>query len=197
MLGLDDSTAGLLAGAYGLGLAIGGVTQTGLAHRRRLAPVVLAGALLFGLAELAVAFLGSLAPAFVMLALAGLGVSLVLVSSRTLLQRGTDRLVLARVLAVQEGVHLMGLTLGAVVGPIAVIALGPQLAFLPFGLFIIAVGLLSFPAIRSHGRLRPASPARGRAAVQGALPRCAARPMSWSTWPRPRTGRRSPRRSRS
>ena len=149
VLGLDDSTAGLLAGAYGLGLAIGGVTQTGLAHRRRLAPVVLGGALLFGLAELAVAFLGSLAPAFVMLALAGLGVSLVLVSSRTLLQRGTDRLVLARVLAVQEGVHLMGLTLGAVVGPIAVIALGPQLAFLPFGLFIIAVGLLSFPAIRS------------------------------------------------
>ena len=149
VLGLDDSTAGLLAGAYGLGLAIGGVTQTGLAHRRRLAPVVLGGALLFGLAELAVAFLGSRAPAFVMLALAGLGVSLVLVSSRTLLQRGTDRLVLARVLAVQEGVHLMGLTLGAVVGPIAVIALGPQLAFLPFGLFIIAVGLLSFPAIRS------------------------------------------------
>ena len=149
VLGLDDSTAGLLAGAYGLGLAIGGVTQTGLAHRRRLAPVVLAGGLLFGVAELAVAFLGSLAPAFVMLVLAGLGVSLVLVSSRTLLQRGTDRLVLARVLAVQEGVHLMGLTLGAVVGPIAVIALGPQLAFLPFGLFIIAVGLLSFPAIRS------------------------------------------------
>jgi CRP-like cAMP-binding protein len=43
----------------------------------------------------------------------------------------------------------MGLTLGAVVGPIAVIVLGPQLAFLPFGLFVIAVGLLSFPAIRS------------------------------------------------
>jgi MFS family permease len=149
VLGLDDSTAGLLAGAYGLGLAIGGVTQTGLAHRPRLAPVILAGGLLFGVAELAVAFLGSLAPAFVMLVLSGLGVSLVLVSSRTLLQRGTDRLVLARVLAVQEGVHLMGLTLGAVVGPIAVVALGPQLAFLPFGLFIISVGLLSFPAIRS------------------------------------------------
>jgi MFS family permease len=149
VLGLDDSTAGLLAGAYGLGLALGGVTQTGLAHRRRLAPVVLSGALLFGLAELAVAFLGSLAPAFVMLVLVGLGVSLILVSSRTLLQRGTDRLVLARVLAVQEGVHLMGLTLGAVLAPIAVIALGPQLAFLPFGLFVIAVGLLSFPAIRS------------------------------------------------
>jgi MFS family permease len=149
VLGLDDSAAGLLAGAYGLGLAIGGITQTGLAHRRRLAPVVLAGALLLGLAELAVAFLGSLAPAFVMLVLVGVGVSLVLVSSRTLLQRGMDRMVLARVLAVQEGVHLMGLTLGAMAGPIAVFVLGPQLAFLPFGIFVITVGLLSFPAIRS------------------------------------------------
>jgi MFS family permease len=149
VLGLDDATAGLLAGAYGVGLAIGGMTQSGLAHRRRLAPVVLTGALLFGLSELSVAFLGALAPAVVMLVLAGVGVSMVIVSSRTLLQRGTDRLVLARVLAVQESVHLIGLTLGAVVGPIAVLLLGPQLAFVPFGVFIIAVGLLSFPAIRS------------------------------------------------
>jgi hypothetical protein len=149
VLGLENSTAGLLAGAYGVGLALGGVTQTGLVHRRRLAPVVLFGTLLFGLSELAVAFLGSLAPAAVMLAFAGFGVSLVVVSSRTLLQRGTDRLVLARVLAVQESVHLMGLTLGAVVGPIAVIRFGPEWAFIPFGLLITAVGLLSFPAIRA------------------------------------------------
>lgn len=155
VLGLEDSAAGLLAGAYGVGLAIGGVTQTGLAHRRSLAPVVLAGTLVFGLSELAVAFLGNLAPAAVMLAFAGFGVSLVIVSSRTLLQRGTDRLVLARVLAVQESVHLMGLTVGAVVGPIAVITLGPQLAFIPFGLVIIAVGLISFPAIRSMDASAP------------------------------------------
>ncbi len=149
VLGLDASTAGVLAGAYGIGIALGGMTLAGLAHRRRLAPMVLAGALVYGLSELAVAFLGNLAPAAVMLALGGVGVSMVIVASRTLLQRGTDPLVLARVLAIQESVHLVGLTLGAAVGPLAVIWLGPQRAFIPFGLFIIVVGLLSFPAIRA------------------------------------------------
>ena len=175
VLGLDDSTAGLLAGAYGLGLAIGGLTQTGLAHRRRLAPVVLAGGLLFGVAELAVAFLGSLAPAFVMLVLAGLGVSLVLVSSRTLLQRGYGQ---ARPCPgprgaggrPPDGAHARGSgrsdrrhRAGSATG---VPALRP----------VHHRGRAALvPGDPLHGRLCPTSPARGRAVVRGALPRCAPR----------------------
>ena len=148
VLGGDASTAGLIAGAYGVGVALGGATLAGLAHRPRVAPMVLAGALLLGGAEAAVALLGALGPVVVMLVLVGAGVSMIVVSARTLLQRTTDSQVLARVLAVQEGVYLVGLAVGALLGPAAVVLLGPRAAFLAFGLAIATVGLLSFRTIR-------------------------------------------------
>lgn len=155
VLGRDASTAGLLAGSYGIGLALGGATLAGLAHRRWVAPIVLAGALLLGMAEAAVGLTSRLGPAAALLALVGFGVSMVLVSARTLLQRSTDSAVLARVLAVQEGVYLSGLTAGAVIGPILIALLGPARAFLPLGVLIATMGLLSFRAIRSLDQQAP------------------------------------------
>ncbi len=61
-----------------------------------------------------------------MLMLVGVGMAMIVVSARTLLQRSTDDDVLARVLAVQEGVHLTGLTIGALVGPLVIVLFGPQ-----------------------------------------------------------------------
>lgn len=148
VLGLGDSTAGLLAGAYGLGLAVGGATQAGIAHRRSLAPVVVAGAAVLGLFWAGVALLDSLGPAVALLALAGVGASMIIVSARTLLQRSTDNLVLARVLAVQEGVQMSGQALGALAGPLAIIVLGPRLAFVPIGLLVIATALASYAMVR-------------------------------------------------
>jgi MFS family permease len=145
VLGLDESTAGLLAGAYGVGMALGGLLLTGLAQRRLLAPVVLAGACLLGLSQVAVAWLAGLLP--VMIAL-GVGVSMILVSARTLLQRTTEDAILARVLAIQEGVRIVGLALGAMIGPALVIWLGPSLAFVPLGALVLTLGLLSQPATR-------------------------------------------------
>jgi MFS family permease len=157
VLGGTGSTAGLIAGAYGLGLAVGGATLAGLAHRPRLAPVVLAGSLLMGLTQAAVALVGELWPTFVLLMLVGVGVSMILVSGRTLLQRSTDDAVLARVLGVQEGVYLVGLTLGAVVGPLLVGLIGPSRAFVPLGALVGLFGVLSYAAIRAqdaHGTPR-------------------------------------------
>jgi len=149
VLGLPESTAGLLAGAYGVGIALGGITLAGLAKRGALAPVVLAGAVLIGLAQCAVAFLGSLAPVVIMLMGVGVGMAMIIVSARTLLQRTTDDDVLARVLAVQEGVHLTGLTVGALVGPLVIALFGPSRAFIPVGLLILTIGVLSYRSIRS------------------------------------------------
>ncbi len=148
VLGLGDSTAGLLAGAYGLGLAVGGATQAGIAHRRNLAPVVMAGASVLGLFWAGMALLDSLGPAVVLIALAGVGASMIVVSARTLLQRSTDNLVLARVLAVQEGVQMGGQALGAIAGPLAIILLGPRLAFIPIGLLVILAALASYGMVR-------------------------------------------------
>jgi hypothetical protein len=149
VLGQPESVAGLIAGAYGVGIALGGIAVGGLAHRRTLAPVVLAGALVLGLAQAAVAFLGALGLVVVMLVLVGVGMAMIVVSARTLLQRSTDDGVLARVLAVQEGVHLTGLTVGALVGPLVIVLFGPRLAFVPMGVVIVVIGLLSFRAIRT------------------------------------------------
>jgi predicted MFS family arabinose efflux permease len=143
-----ESTAGLIAGAYGIGLAVGGATLSALAHRPRLGPVVLAGALLMGLTQAAVSLIGSLWPAFAMLMLVGVGVSMIMVSARTLLQRTTEEAVLGRVLGVQEGVYLVGLTAGAVVGPLLVTLMGASRAFLPLGALVALFGVFSYAAIR-------------------------------------------------
>lgn len=145
-----ESTAGLIAGAYGVGLALGGATLAGLARRPRLAPVVLGGAVLMGAAQAAVTLAGSLWPAVVLLMLVGIGVSMVMVSGRTLLQRTTDDAVLARVLGIQEGVHLVGLTFGAVAGPALVALMGASRAFLPLGALVALIGLFSYAAIRAQ-----------------------------------------------
>lgn len=148
VLGLTESGAGLLAGAYGIGLAIGGVTIAGLARRRMLAPVVLGGALVMGLAQASVALLGTLGPTVALLIVIGVGVSMIIVSARTLLQRSTDDAVLSRVMGVQEGVELLGLTFGAIVGPFLVGLIGPSRAFLPLGALVAVFGLITYATIR-------------------------------------------------
>jgi hypothetical protein len=144
-----ESTAGLMAGGFGLGIALGGATITSVARRETLAPVVLAGALLLGLSELSVAFMGSLAPVFIAMMLVGIGIALILVTARTLLQRTTDPEVLARVLAVQEGVHMIGLTVGYIIGPLVILAIGARYAFIPIGALVLVVGLFSSRWIRA------------------------------------------------
>jgi hypothetical protein len=148
VLDLGEASAGLLAGAYGIGLALGGATQAGIAMRRTLGPIVLAGSAIMGLSLISVALLGQLATAFLALTACGIGASMVIVSARTLLQRSTDNLVLARVLAVQEGVKTTGQALGSLVGPLLIVLLGASLAFIPVGLIILLSGLLSFRAVR-------------------------------------------------
>ena len=147
VLGNGADTAGLLAGAYGLGLALGAGAQVALTHRRRLAPMVLAGVLGIAVCEASVVLLGALAPAVIALTLVGVGLSMLTVSSRTLLQRGTDNAVLARVLAIEEVVRLTGLAIGAAIAPVLVHAVGPRAAFVPIPLVVLTFALLSFPAI--------------------------------------------------
>jgi len=95
-----------------------------------------------------VAFVGTIAPAVVILTLAGMGASLIIVSARTLLQRSTDNLILARVLAIQEGVQMSGQAIGSVVAPLAILALGPSWAFVPIGLLVVLTGLVTFATVR-------------------------------------------------
>jgi MFS family permease len=146
-LGLGQTGAGLVVGATGLGGLLGAVAAARLAQRRSLAPVVVAGCAVEG-AAFAVAGTGGLAAATLALLVSGAGGGLTLVAGRTLLQRATDGSVLARVFAVQESVSLLGFAVGAAVAPALVGAVGPDGAFAPLGLAVVAGGLGTLVLVR-------------------------------------------------
>jgi hypothetical protein len=96
----------------------------------------------------AVALVGSLTPAMVLLAAAGTAGAVMIVSGRTLLQRATDDRVLARVFAIQESTTLLGTALGAIVAPLAIDWFSPRGAFVPIGLGCMLVALTGVVFIR-------------------------------------------------
>jgi hypothetical protein len=158
VLGLGESGAGLIIGAIGIGGLVGGALAGSLAVRSRLAPVLLAGGVVTGIAFATVALIVVLAPAMVALAVSGMAAAVMMVAGRTLLQRTTDEAVLARVFAVQEGTSLLGVALGAIVAPILVDRLSPANAFVPFGVGAALLTLACFPLMRLLDRravLRP------------------------------------------
>ena len=158
VLGLGESGAGLIIGAIGIGGLLGGALAGSLAVRTRLAPMLLAGGVVQGVAFAAVALIVLLAPAMVALAVSGMAAAVMMVAGRTLLQRTTDEEVLARVFAVQEGTSLLGVALGAIIAPVLVDRLSPATAFVPFGVVAALLTVACFPLMRRLDRravLRP------------------------------------------
>ncbi|MEI6363800.1 MAG: MFS transporter, partial [Actinomycetes bacterium] len=145
VLGLGESGAGIMLAGLGIGALVGGAMSASFAVRRNLAPSVGLSGTLVGLALAVVMFVVVLPPAMALLAVVGLAGSLLMVSGRTLLQRTNDDRVLARVFAVQEGVALLGVAVGAALAPAIVEWLHPAGAFGFFGIAIalfVAAGFL-------------------------------------------------------
>jgi len=147
-LGLEATGAGLLIGSLGIGGLVGALMGASVSRGRRLAPVIVLGGMVEGGAFAAVALVGSLTPAMVLLAGAGTAGAVMIVSGRTLLQRATDDRVLARVFAIQESTTLLGTALGAIVAPLAIDWFSPRGAFVPIGLGCMLVALTGVVFIR-------------------------------------------------
>ena len=117
VLGGSESTAGWLGTAGGFGALLGGFAAVVLIGRRRLWPFVLvAGAA----SALGLAFVGVSGEAFVaalLFALAQLGASLLMIASRTLLQRLADVDVLGHIAALAEAAEMAMLLVGALLIP--------------------------------------------------------------------------------
>lgn len=143
-----DAAAGLVVGAMGIGALVGALAGAGLAQRRWLALPVVGGALVEGVAFAGTAATDLLVSVVLVLALAGLGGSVTLVTGRTLLHRTTDERVLARVFAVQESVALLGLAAGAVLAPLLIRAVGVRAAWLPLGVAVAVLALTGLPGVR-------------------------------------------------
>jgi MFS family permease len=132
---LDLGTAGVgwLNGVLGLGATLGALGVAGIAGSRRLSGYFTVGLLLWGVPLLLVAAWPHAAPAFVLLALVGIGNTLVDVTGITLMQRAASNAVLSRVFGAFEALALLAMGIGALVAPLLVSELGARGAVLVAG----------------------------------------------------------------
>jgi len=148
VLGLDSATAGILAGATGVGSMLGGVAAIGLAGRRFLTPAVVLGAIITGLPVLIMGLGPGLVVSCALMVGYGIGKSVVTVASQTLLQRTVDDLDSTRLFGVQESMIQGATALGAAVGPALVLVGGTRVALAVTGALLPLVVLILVPVLR-------------------------------------------------
>jgi MFS family permease len=151
-----NAGVGWLNTAIGIGSLVGAGVVAVFAARRRLAGGFALGILLWGVPIAVAASLSTLAPALVLLGLVGVGAILVEVTGVTLLQRSAENEVLGRVFAVLQSLVLAATALGAIVAPALVSWLGARGALVVTGLFLPALLLPLWPALRridAEGRI--------------------------------------------
>ncbi len=133
--------AGVLNAAFGAGGILGIAATVLLVGRPRLAPALVAGAVAWGLALLAIGLEPGRLTTPMLLMVAGAGRSLLDVAGRTLLQRVVPNQVLSRVFGMLEGLSMAALGLGSVLAPALVAAVGTRIAVVLIGLLLPALSL--------------------------------------------------------
>jgi len=135
---LDLGTAGVgwLSGTIGIGATLGVLAVAGIAGRTRLSRYFALGLMLWGVPLAVIAAWPEPAAAFVLLALVGVGNTLVDVTGVTLMQRAASDEVLGRVFGAFEALALLAMGVGALLTPLLVSALGSRGAILVAGLIL-------------------------------------------------------------
>jgi len=146
---------GILSAAVGAGGVLGSLCALALVGRGGLASWFGVGVALFGAPLALLGVVPEQAAALGLLALVGVGNSLIDVAGFTILARRTDEAVLARTFAGFEAVLTLGVALGGLVAPLAVEALGPRGALVAVGLLAPVAVAVRRPALRRlDGELR-------------------------------------------
>ena len=148
LLHSGNAGVGWLNAAMGVGSLAGAAVVAFIAARRRLAGGFALGILLGGLGIALAAALSTLAPALVLLGLAGMGAILVQVNGTTLMQRSAENEVLGRVFAVLESLIFGSMALGSVIAPGLVSWLGARAALVATGLFLPVLLVALWPSLR-------------------------------------------------
>ena len=133
LLGLGSPGIGYLNAALGVGGLVGGIVAVALVGSRRLGLTFGLALILWGTPILLIGVWAKAAPAFALIGLAGLGLTLVDVAGFTLLQRAVPEHVLARVFGVLHSAFYATAGIGAIVAPVLVSWLGIRSALIVVG----------------------------------------------------------------
>ncbi len=139
VLGMGESGAGYLNSAFGAGSLVGAVLAAALVARQRLAPTLVMSIVMASLALVLLAVQPTVAGAFLVLALAGVGRMTFDVTGRILLQRAAPADILARVFALLESLMNVGLAIGMIFVPILVEVSGAKAALIGVAALLLLV----------------------------------------------------------
>jgi MFS family permease len=144
LLDLGSPGIGYLNAALGVGGLIGGIVAVVLVGVRRLALTFGLALILWGAPILVVGLWAKPVPAFILIGIAGLGITLVDVAGFTLLQRAVPEDVLARVFGVLHSAFYFTGGIGAIVAPLLIDWLGVRGALIVTGAALPAVTIPAF-----------------------------------------------------
>jgi MFS family permease len=144
LLDLGSPGVGYLNSALGVGGLIGGIVAVVLVGTRRLAVTFGLALVLWGTPILIVGLWASAASAFVLIGLAGLGLTLVDVAGFTLLQRTVPEDVLSRVFGVLHSAFYATGGIGAILAPLLITWLGVRGALIVTGAIVPALAIPTF-----------------------------------------------------
>ena len=149
-LGGGGGQAGVLAGAYGLGAIIGALGITRLAHTGRVSRFFLLAGVLCGVAMLALAVIGALAPALLAFAMFGAGETLLDMTSNVTVQRRAPLDILARIFGVGEGLQMGAIAVGSLAVSVLTASWSLGVALVSSAVAVIIGVLLGVVALRRH-----------------------------------------------
>ncbi len=142
VLGLGDGGAGYLEAVFGAGGLLGIAVAMGMLGGRRLAPVLVGGAVAWGAALVILGVVPSTAAAFALFVVAGAGRAVLDLSARTLLLRVAPPAVVSRLFGIAEGLSMAGLAVGALLVPVLVEVGGPEAALIGVGMLVAGLAVL-------------------------------------------------------
>jgi MFS family permease len=152
LLDTGNAGVGFLNSAVGIGGLLGALAAAALVGRRRQAADFGLGIVIWGVPIALVAVWPNQALVLVLLALVGIGNTLVDVSGMTLLQRSAPDDVLARVFGILESILLLTAGLGALLAPLLLNWLGTRGALIVAGLLLPLVVIPAWPRLNAIDR---------------------------------------------
>ena len=134
LLDLGQSSVGALTAAIGVGGILGGGLVLARVRRARYGSNLALGLVLWGVPLVLLALAASETAAFLLLAVVGIGVTVVDVSAVTLLQRAAQGELLAHALGLLQAIFVLTVALGTLAAPLLVAAVGVRAALLLTGI---------------------------------------------------------------